>query len=147
MRGPVRPPAAIVFCPCGESRAGALSSSIDRDRSALMSVRAAVLLVPGLLALTVGAGAAPFDNLKEDLSSCLRFELDGTRSQRHVPMTAKAGLALQKCAGEMDRLERADPRRLRSDHGLSPSTWAVIDSVFGPGSRGRLADILYRAGD
>ncbi|MBA9071317.1 hypothetical protein FHR71_005097 [Methylobacterium sp. RAS18] len=54
-------------------------------------------------------------------------------------MTGTPGLALRKCAGERDRLERADPRRLRSDHGLSPSTWAVIESVFGAGSRGRFA--------
>ena len=108
-----------------------------------MSVRAAALL--GASLLTSGAEAAPFDNLKDDLAACLRFELDATRSQRHAPMTAKAGLALQKCSGEMDRLERADPRRLRSDHGLSPSSWAVIESVFGAGSRGRFAGILFRA--
>ncbi|CAO4140733.1 UrcA family protein [Methylorubrum thiocyanatum] len=108
-----------------------------------MSVRAALLLGASLLASP--AEAAPFDNLKDDLAACLRFELDATRSQRSVPMNAKAGLALQKCSGEMDRLERADPRRLRSDHGLSPSSWSVIESVFGAGSRGRFAGILFRA--
>lgn len=109
-----------------------------------MFVRAAVLLIPFLIPVA-GAEAAPFDNLKEDLSACLRFELDGARAQRPVPMTAKAGFALQKCTAEMDRLERADARRLRSDHGLSPSTWAVIESVFGTGSRGRVAGMLFRA--
>jgi len=56
-----------------------------------------------------------------------------------MPMTGTPGLAVRKCAGERDRLEQADPRRLRSDHGLSPSAWAVVESVFGAGSRGRLA--------
>ena len=108
-----------------------------------MFVRAAALLIPLVLASSAGVEAAPFDDLKDDLSACLRFELDATKGQRPIPMTAKAGLALQKCTGEMDRLERADPRRLRSDHGLSPSTWTVLESVFGAGSRGRFAGLLF----
>ncbi|AMB44328.1 MULTISPECIES: hypothetical protein [Methylobacteriaceae] len=97
------------------------------------------LLIPLLVTLSAGAEAAPFDDLKDDLSACLRFEADGAKGQRSVPMTGTPGFALRRCAAEMDRLERADPRRLRSDHGLSPSTWAVIESVFGAGSRGRVA--------
>ncbi len=54
-------------------------------------------------------------------------------------MTGTPGLTIRKCAGERDWLERADPRRLRSGHGLSPSAWAVIESMFGAGSRGRYA--------
>ena len=108
-----------------------------------MSVRAAVLLVPVLLAFTASGEAAPFDNLKEDLSACLRFEADAAMGPRPVPMSGKAEFALRKCASEMDRLERADPRRLRSDHGLSPSTWAVIESVFGAGSRGRFTPARF----
>ncbi|WP_244573482.1 hypothetical protein [Methylorubrum populi] len=96
-----------------------------------------------LLATAPGAQAAPFDNLKDDFAACLRFELDGARGPRHGAATAKTERALQRCAGEMDRLERADPRRLRSDRGLSPSTWAVIESVFGPGSRGRLSGLRF----
>ncbi|KQQ25017.1 hypothetical protein ASF53_22420 [Methylobacterium sp. Leaf123] len=103
-----------------------------------MFVRAA-LLIPVLVALSAGAEAAPFDDLKDDLSACLRFEAGGATGPRSVPMTGTPGRALRKCAGEMDRLERADPRRLRSDRGLSPSTRAVIESVFGAGSRGRFS--------
>ncbi|SOR31429.1 conserved exported protein of unknown function [Methylorubrum extorquens] len=103
-----------------------------------MFVRA-VLLIPLLLAFSAGAEAAAFDDLKDDLSACLRFEMGAPKGPRSMPMIGTPGLALRKCAGEMDRLERADPRRLRSDHGLSPSTWAVIESVFGAGGRGRLA--------
>ena len=116
-----------------------------------MFVRATVLpvvsllasLLASLLVMAPGAQAAPFDDLKDDLAACLRFELEGTKGQRQGSATAGAERALQRCAGEMGRLERADPRRLRSDRGLSPSTWAVIESVFGPGSRERLSGLRF----
>lgn len=94
-----------------------------------MPVRAAALSLL-LLALAPEAGAAAFDDLKADLAACLRFELDGARAQR-----AGAGHAVRRCAVEIERLDRADPRRLRGDHGLSPSTRSVIEGVLG--SRGR----------
>ncbi len=96
-----------------------------------------------LVLLASSAQAAPFDNLKSDLSTCLRFELDGARSHREVPATHKAEFAIQRCEVEIDRLDRADPRRIRSDHGLSPSTWSVIEGVFGRGNRGRFTGLLY----
>ena len=98
----------------------------------------AVLL---LLPLASTAQAAAFDDLKADLATCLRFELDGARVQRQVPATARAGFALQRCGAEIDRLDRADGRRLRGDHGLSPSTRAVLDSVLGRGGRGRFTGL------
>lgn len=95
----------------------------------------AVLL---LLPLASTAQAAAFDDLKADLAACLRFEGDG--AQRQGPATSRAAFAMRRCGGEMGRLDRADGRRLRGDHGLSPSTRAVLDSVFGSGGRGRAAD-------
>lgn len=112
-----------------------------------MFVRADVLLGGALLVMASSMAssvqAAPFDDLKEDFAACLRFELDGVKGPRPRPVTAGPGLVLRKCTAEMDRLDRADPRRLRSDRGLSPSTWAVIESVFGPGSRGRLSGARF----
>ncbi len=108
-----------------------------------MFVRAAALLGGALVVMASGAQAAPFDNLKEDFAACLRFESDGAKGARPMAATAGPGGALRKCTAEMDRLDRADPRRLRSDRGLSPSSWAVIESVFGPGSRGRLSGARF----
>lgn len=82
------------------------------------------------LASAPEARAAAFDDLKADLAVCLRFELDGARGQRGA-----AGDAVRRCAVEIDRLDRADPRRLPSDRGISPSTRSVIDSVLRSGSR------------
>ncbi|MEE7459462.1 hypothetical protein MPAR168_09905 [Methylorubrum populi] len=96
-----------------------------------MPVRAALLL----LALSTTAQAAPFDNLKADLASCLRFEMEGSRAQR--PAGGGAAYALRRCADEVERLDRADGRRLRGDQGLSPSTWSVLRSVFGAGRGGQ----------
>lgn len=94
-----------------------------------MPARAAALALL-LLALSPGARAAAFDDLKADLAACLRFELEGARAQR-----TGVRLAVEKCAVEIERLDRADPRRLRGDQGLSPSTRSVLQSVLG--SRGR----------
>ncbi|BAU92475.1 hypothetical protein MPPM_3870 [Methylorubrum populi] len=95
-----------------------------------MYVRATLLL----LALSSTSEAAPFDNLKADLASCLRFEMEGSRGRGQA--RGGAEYALQRCAYEVERLDRADGRRLRGDQGLSPSTWSVLRSVFGAGNRG-----------
>lgn len=98
-----------------------------------MPARAAAL---ALLLLVLGpeARAAAFDDLKADLATCLRFELDGARAQR-----AGVGEAVRRCAVEIERLDRADPRRLPGDRGLSPSTRSVLQSVLGSGNRRRPA--------
>jgi hypothetical protein len=92
-----------------------------------MPARAATLVLL-LLVLGPEARAAAFDDLKADLATCLRFELEGARAQR-----AGAGDAVRRCAVEIERLDRADPRRLRGDQGLSPSTRSVLRSVLGSG--------------
>ncbi|WP_342152433.1 hypothetical protein [Methylorubrum sp. SB2] len=94
-----------------------------------MPARAAAL---ALLCLAFGpeARAAAFDDLKADLAVCLRFELDGARARR-----AGAGEAVSRCAVEIERLDRADPRRLPGDRGLSPSTRSVLQSVLGSNKR------------
>ncbi|GJE76865.1 hypothetical protein [Methylorubrum suomiense] len=94
-----------------------------------MITRAAALALL-CLAAAPDARAAAFDDLKADLAVCLRFELDGARGQRGA-----AGYALRRCAVEVERLDRADPRRLPGDHGLSPSTRSVIDAVLRSGGR------------
>lgn len=96
-----------------------------------MPIRAVLMF----LALVSLAEAAPFDNLKADLASCLRFEADGASSARDRSAQSRADYALQRCAIEVERLDRADGRRLRGDQGLSPSTWSVLRSVFGSGGR------------
>ncbi len=103
-----------------------------------MYLRAALLLLLLMPAAQMPAAqAAPFDNLKEDLATCLRFELEGARAQRQTAARAKAAFALQRCSVEVERLDRADGRRLRSDQGLSPSTWSVLEGVLGTGRGGR----------
>lgn len=96
-----------------------------------MYLRAALLS----LVLVSMAEAAPFDDLKADLASCLRFETEGAAAQRERFAKGRANYALQRCAVEVARLDRADGRRLRGDQGLSPSTWSVLRSVFGSGDR------------
>ncbi|KQT50044.1 hypothetical protein ASG52_08195 [Methylobacterium sp. Leaf456] len=96
-----------------------------------MPARAAALALI-CLALAPEARAAAFDDLKTDLAVCLRFELDGARARR-----AGAGDAVRRCAVEIERLDRADPRRLPGDRGLSPSTRGVLQSVLGSGGRSR----------
>ncbi len=93
-----------------------------------MPARAALALL--CLALAPEARAAAFDDLKADLAVCLRFELDGARAQR-----GSAGDAVRRCAVEIERLDRADPRRLPGDRGLSPSSRSVLQSVLGSGKR------------
>ena len=105
-----------------------------------MLVRTALLLV----VLTSTVQAAAFDDLKQDLSTCLRFELDGVKAQRAAPIPSKINFALDRCGAEIDRLERADGRRLRSDGGLSPSTRAVIEGVFNGSGGGRARNVGMR---
>ena len=95
-----------------------------------MYVRVALLL----LAFTTTAAAAPFADLKADLASCLRFEMEGSWGRGQAKGGAEYGL--QRCANEVERLDRADGRRLRGDQDLSPSTWFVLRSVFGAGNHG-----------
>lgn len=89
-----------------------------------------------LVLLTPTAQAAAFDNLKDDLSTCLRFEAGDARAQRGASMAVKINFALDRCGVEIERLERADGRRLRGDGGISPSTRAVIESAFRSGGGG-----------
>ena len=104
-----------------------------------MLARTALLLLVSMST----AQAAAFDDLKEDLSSCLRFELASTKGARGGA-ASKINVALDRCGAEIDRLERADGRRLRSDGGLSPSTRAVIESVSsGDGGRARNVGMRY----
>ena len=97
-----------------------------------MLARSALLL----LVLTSSAQAAAFDDLKGYLASCLRFEMSGADAQRGMPQSSRIRSALDRCADDVARLERADGRRLRGDGGLSPSTKAVIQSVVGSGGSG-----------
>jgi hypothetical protein len=101
------------------------------------------------LALTTGAQAAAFDDLKGYLASCLRFEMGGGARQG-VPLSNRVHGALDRCAEEVERLDRADGRRLRGDGGLSPSTKQVIEAVIGRGKeagryRGGLSPVRYPA--
>ncbi|QGY03788.1 hypothetical protein MMSR116_19235 [Methylobacterium mesophilicum SR1.6/6] len=91
--------------------------------------------------LTSGAQAA-FDDLKGYLASCLRFEMSGAPAQRSLPLSARVRDALDRCADDVARLERADGRRLRGDGGISPSTKAVIQSVVGHSGSG-IANVRY----
>ncbi len=101
----------------------------------------AVLFV---LIFTSSAQAAPFEDLKADLATCLRFERDGAKALREVPASAKAEFALQRCEAELEKLDRADGRRLRGDGGVSPSTRAVLQAVFGRGEqRGGISPVRY----
>lgn len=86
--------------------------------------------------LTSSAHAAAFDDLKGYLASCLRFEMDGSAARRGTPLSSRVHDALDRCADDVARLERADGRRLRADGGISPSTKAVIQSVVGRGGGG-----------
>lgn len=96
-----------------------------------------------LVLLTSTAQAAAFDNLKDDLSTCLRFELDGAKAQR-AAISSKINFALDRCGVEIERLERADGRRIRGDGGLSPSTRGVIESVFNGSGGGRTRNVGMR---
>ncbi|SFL11302.1 hypothetical protein [Methylorubrum salsuginis] len=98
-----------------------------------MSARAAALALLSLVFIPE-ARAAAFDDLKADLAVCLRFELDGARARR-----AGVGDAVRRCAVEIERLDRADPRRLPGDRGLSPSSRGVLQSVLGSGGRHKSA--------
>ncbi|GEO99540.1 hypothetical protein [Methylobacterium haplocladii] len=83
--------------------------------------------------LTSSARAAAFDDLKQNLAECLRFELsDGGGSRGPV-----AARAARSCSEQIEALDRADGRRLRGDQGLSPSTWSVIRGVLGRGAGAR----------
>lgn len=97
-----------------------------------MLTRSALLFI----VLTSGAQAAAFDDLKGYLASCLRFEMGGATAQRGGPSSARVRHALDRCADDVARLERADGRRLRGDGGISPSTKAVILSVMGRNGSG-----------
>ncbi|WP_244536799.1 hypothetical protein [Methylobacterium brachiatum] len=115
--------------PGPNSRVGRLiQSRLERP----MLVRSALLLT----ALTSGAHAAAFDDVKGYLASCLRFEMNGADAQRGATPASRVRFALERCGPEFDRLERADGRRLRSDGGISPSTKAVIESVMGLSGNG-----------
>ena len=103
-----------------------------------MLARSALLLA----LLTSSAHAAAFDDLKGYLASCLQFEMSGTPAQRGMPLSSRVHSALDRCADDVARLERADGRRLRGDGGLSPSTKAVIHGVLGRGDSG-FRDVRY----
>ena len=103
-----------------------------------MLARSALLV----LILTSSAQAAAFDDLKGYLGSCLRFELNGAGAQRGMPPSSKVRYALDRCADDVARLERADGRRLRGDGGISPSTKAVIQEVMGRGGSG-ISNVRY----
>jgi len=113
---------------------GAIRSRQERP----MLIRSALLV----LALTSSAQAAAFDDLKGYLASCLRFEMGGGDAQRGLPLSSKVRYALDRCADDVARLERADGRRLRGDGGISPSTKAVIQSVVGRSGSG-IANVRY----
>ena len=97
-----------------------------------MLIRVAVISV----ALTSGAQAAAFDDLKGYLASCLRFEMNGPAVQGKAPASVRVREALDRCSEDVARLEQADGRRLRSDGGISPSTKEVIRSVVAHSGRG-----------
>lgn len=103
-----------------------------------MLIRSALLLV----ALTSGAQAAAFDDLKGYLASCLRFEMNGPNAPRGVAASTRVCYALDRCSDDVARLDRADGRRLRSDGGLSPSTKDVIRAVV-TRSGGGFANVRY----
>lgn len=103
-----------------------------------MLVRSAVLLV----ILTTSAQAAAFDDLKGYLASCLRFEMSGSQAQRAGPLSSRVRTALDRCADDVARLDRADGRRLRGDGGISPSTKEVIRSVVSR-SGGGYSNVRY----
>ena len=103
-----------------------------------MLIRAALVFV----ALTSGAHAAAFDDLKGYLASCLRFEMNGPALGRNLPMSTRIRGALDRCSDDVARLERADGRRLRGDGGISPSTKAVIQDVVGRSGTG-IATVRY----
>lgn len=104
-----------------------------------MLARSALLF----LALTAGAQAAAFDDLKGYLASCLRFEMNGDPASRGAPLSSRVRDALGRCSDDVARLERADGRRLRGDGGLSPSTREVVQSVVGRNGGG-VANVRYR---
>ena len=62
--------------------------------------------------------------------------MGGATAQRGGPPSARVRHALDRCADDVARLERADGRRLRGDGGISPSTKAVILSVMGRNGSG-----------
>lgn len=103
-----------------------------------MLIRSALLLA----ILTSSAQAAAFDDLKGYLGSCLRFEMDGADGHRSTPLGSRVRTALDRCADDVARLERADGRRLRGDGGLSPSTRAVIRDVVSRGQTG-ISNVRY----
>lgn len=100
-----------------------------------MLTRSALLFV----VLASAAQAAPFDDVKDNLASCLRFEMNGSGARGEPTRAEQVRFALERCGPEYDRLERADPRRIRSDGGISPSTKAVIASVVGRGGAAKRA--------
>lgn len=104
-----------------------------------MLVRSALLLV----ALTSSANAAAFDDLKGYLASCLRFEMNGSAVPRGVPASTRMRTALDRCADDVARLDRADGRRLRGDGGISPSTKEVIRAVVTRSGGGGFANVRY----
>ncbi len=103
-----------------------------------MLARSALLFV----ALTTSANAAAFDDLKGYLASCLRFEMKGAPAQRSAALSSKMRYALDRCADDVARLDRADGRRVRADGGISPSTKEVIRGVA-QGSGGGIANVRY----
>ncbi|MCJ2144207.1 hypothetical protein [Methylobacterium sp. E-066] len=103
-----------------------------------MLIRSVLLLV----VLTSSAQAAAFDDVKGYLASCLQFEMNGAGPQRGATPASKVRRALERCGPEVDRVERADGRRLRSDGGISPSTKEVIQSVVSR-SRSGVSNVRY----
>jgi len=89
------------------------------------------------------AQAAPFQDLKDDLASCLRFEMGASGPQRGGPIASGSRAAVERCSVEMDRLDRADGRRLRGDGGLSPSTKEVIQGALGRSEGMRSVGLRY----
>jgi hypothetical protein len=104
-----------------------------------MLIRAALVFV----ALTSGAHAAAFDDLKGYLASCLRFEMNGTSVPRGVAASTRVRYALDRCSDEVARLDRADGRRLRADGGISPSTKEVIGAVVTRSGGSGFANVRY----
>ncbi|GJE37099.1 hypothetical protein KHHGKMAE_1155 [Methylobacterium persicinum] len=94
------------------------------------------------IALASGAQAAAFDDLKGHLASCLRFEMNDSPARRGVPASVRVHDALDRCADDVARLERADGRRLRGDGGISPSTKEVILRVVSRSGNG-VANVRY----
>lgn len=104
-----------------------------------MLIRSALLFV----ALTSSVQAAAFDDLKGYLASCMRFEMNGPNAPRGVAASTRVRYALDRCADDVARLDRADGRRMRGDGGISPSTREVIRNVVTRSGGSGFANVRY----